>query len=241
MSPDTMFGAMEIKELTDGLLKLSEDLGADLFGIAPAEGFLDDSYRGGRPQAIMSDCRAVVVVGVALLQGSIEPLPQGRGEYTNSLLAATVRLRQISFDLGRWLERRGHQATIEPAEGSEFGYWYADRETLRGGISLRYAAYLAGLGQYGLSQNLITDQYGPRVRFMGIITDADLGPTDRERSLLSEKCKDCRRCVEACPVGALSASGEIDRHRCKEYMFGELGGLRCGMCLKACPVKRPLG
>lgn len=226
---------------TRTLKELAEERGADLFGVAPAEGFLDKIYTGGMPQDIMGDCRSVVVIGVALLQGSIEPLPKGRAEYTNSLMAATVRLRSISYEVSRLLEKQGNQATIVPAEGSEFGYWYADRRTLRAGMSLRYAAYLAGLGQYGLSQNLITDEYGPRVRFMGIITDADLKPTGEKRALLSEKCKDCLKCVEACPVGALSPSGEMAREKCKEYMFTELSGLRCGMCLKACPVKHPLG
>jgi epoxyqueuosine reductase QueG len=231
MSPDN---------LTDILAKLSGEEGADLFGVAPAEGFLNEGYTGNRPQDIMKGCRSVMVLGVALLQGSIEPLPRGRAEYTNSLLAATVRLRSMSYDLARWLEKKGFQATIVPAEGSEFGYWYADKKTLKAGISLRYAAYLAGLGQYGLSHHLITDKFGPRVRFMGIITDADLTPTGRERELVSEKCGDCRKCIEACPVGALTASGEIHRERCKEYMFTELGGLRCGLCLKACPLKHPM-
>jgi epoxyqueuosine reductase QueG len=232
---------MAPKELTDALARIGEDKGADLFGVAPADGFLDPQYTGNRPQDIMDGCRSVVVLGVALLQGSIEPLPKGRPEYTNSLLAATVRLRSMSYDLSRWLEKRGFRATIVPAEGSEFGYWYADKSTLKAGLSLRYAAYLAGLGQYGLSHHLLTDEYGPRVRFMGIITDADLAPTGERRALLSDKCAGCGRCVEACPVGALTTSGEIRRERCKEYMFTELGGLRCGLCLKACPVKRPLG
>jgi epoxyqueuosine reductase QueG len=229
---------MEDENLTRSLAKKSEELGADLFGVAAAKGFLDVSYTGNRPQDIMESCRSIVVLGVALLQGSIEPLPRGRAEYTNSLLAATVRLRSMSFDLARFLEKNGFNATIVPAEGSEFGYWYADKKTLKAGLSLRYAAYLAGLGQYGLSQNLITDEYGPRVRFMGIITDADLAPTGGKRELVSGRCKGCQKCIQVCPVGALTSSGEMHRERCKEYMFSELGGLRCGLCLKACPVKR---
>lgn len=227
-------------DLTRALAEMSEGLGAELFGVAAVEGFLDQEYTGGRPQEIMEDCQSIIVIGVPLLQGSIETLPNGRAEYTNSLLAATVRLRSICFDLARSLEKSGYRATIVPAEGSEFGYWYADRTTLKAGISLRWAAYLAGMGNYGLSHNIITDEYGPRIRFMGIITNCRLGPTGERRELVNERCRDCLKCVQACPVGALTSSGEIHRERCKEYMFSGLDGLRCGMCLKACPCKHPM-
>ena len=187
----------------------------------------------------MKDCHSVLVLGVALLQGSIETLPKGRAGYTNSMLAATVTLRFISFRLSRELEKAGYQATIVPAEGSEFGYWYVDKQTLKADVSIRYAAYLAGLGSYDLSHNLLTDEYGPRVRFMAIITDAPLAEgTVKARSLVSDKCMDCHKCIDICPVGALTSEGIIHRERCKDYMFTALGGLRCGMCLKVCPQKR---
>ena len=227
------------ESLTTKLREKGISNGADLFGVAPVTGFLNSEYTGGMPQEVMDSSHSVIVIGVALLQGSIESLPKGRAEYTNSLMAATVRLRSISYILARWLEDEGYLATIVPAEGSEFGYWYADRDTLKAGLSLRYAAYLAGLGQYGLNQNLITDDYGPRVRFMGIITNAVLEPTGEKRELLSDKCSNCQECIQACPVGALTPFGEIDRRLCMEYMFTELGGLRCGMCIRACPIKRP--
>jgi epoxyqueuosine reductase len=226
-------------ELAKRLRSSSKKLGADMLGIADANGFSLETYKGGRPQDIMPDCRAVLIVGVPILKGTLGPLPKGRPEYTNSLLAATVTLRYVSFDLARQLERAGFRATIVPAEGSEFGYWYVDKKTLRADVSLRYAAYLAGLGSYGLSNNLITEEFGPRVRLMGIVTDAPLPSTgDGRRPLVSEKCKDCLKCVEACPAGALTAEGEVHRERCREYMFTELAGLRCGLCIKACPYSR---
>lgn len=223
---------------TRSLKEQAMELGAELFGIAPSEGFLDQEYVGGRPQAIMEDVRSIVVVGVPILNGSLEPLPRGRAEYTNSLLAATVTLRYVCYRLARRLEREGHKATIVPAEGSEFGYWYVDRDALKADVSMRYAAYLAGLGQYGLSQNIITPEFGPRVRFMAIMTDAPLETEgDPPGDLLSDKCKDCRLCVDACPVEAIKIDGTIDRQKCRTYMFKELEGLRCGMCLKVCPWK----
>jgi epoxyqueuosine reductase len=28
----------------------------------------------------------------------------------------------------------------------------------------------------------------------------------------------------------------MHKHKCGDFMFSQLGGLRCGLCLKACPV-----
>ncbi|RXG33304.1 4Fe-4S ferredoxin iron-sulfur binding domain protein, partial [Methanohalophilus sp. WG1-DM] len=46
-------------------------------------------------------------------------------------LAATTTLRVIAFKLAKLIEKEGYMATIAPSEGSEYGYWYANRETLK--------------------------------------------------------------------------------------------------------------
>ena len=221
---------------TNQLHRTALDMGADLFGVADVQNFDDPTYAGNDPRGIMEDARAVIVIGVAVPRGSIESLPKGRAEYTNTLMAGTATIRIIAFRLARLIEKEGYKATIVPTEGSEFGYWYANRETLMAGMSIKYAAYCAGLGNYGANHLLITDEFGPRVRMTAILTDAPLkGPEGPRRPLLNEDCKDCMKCVEACPAAAFTADGEIHRQRCAEYMFQALGGLRCGLCIKVCP------
>ena len=70
-----------------------------------------------------------------------------------------------------------------------------------------------------------------------ILTDAPLDadhPT--EETLVRSECSACQRCVKACPVGALFADGTIRPQACRDYMFSTLGGLRCGMCIRVCPL-----
>lgn len=136
-------------------------LGADFVGIADAAGFLSPDYTGNKPQDFMPRIRSVIVIGVVIPKGCVQPLPKGRPEYTNTLMAGTATLRVIAFRLARDLEKQGYLAALVPTEGSEFGMWYTDRETLRADISLKYAAWLAGLGSYGLNQLLITRETGP--------------------------------------------------------------------------------
>jgi epoxyqueuosine reductase len=227
---------MEVAGLSQELRELATREGADLFGIADADCYLDRVYLGNRPQDFMPGVRSVVIVAVAIPNGAVDPLPKGRAEYTNTLMAATVTLRSMSFKVARHLERKGFKASIVPNEGSEFGYWYADRKTLKADLSVKWAAYSAGLGNYGLNHLLLTPEFGPRVRLTAVLTDAVLEHGKSSMPLVHEKCRDCQRCLGVCPVKALHPNGEIDVHKCGDYMFSQLGGLRCGLCLKACPL-----
>jgi epoxyqueuosine reductase QueG len=223
--------------MTRTLRETAMDRGADLFGVADADCFLSEDYLGNRPQTIMPAVRSVVVIGVAVPKGCLAHLPQGRAEYTNTLMAGTAMLRLIAFALARRIDREGYLATIAPTEGNEFGYWYADRSTLKADLSIKYAAYCAGLGRFGRHHLLITDAFGPRVRMTAILTDAPLeADRPRSRNLVHAHCAECRICTEICPAGALLPDGSIDRQRCAEYMFTTLGGLRCGLCVKTCPL-----
>lgn len=161
-----------------------------------------------------------------------------RAEYTNTLMAATATLRIVAFQIAKIIEKEGYKATIVPTEGSEFGYWYADRETLKADLSIKYAAYHAGLGNFGMNHLLITKDFGPIVRMTAIMTDAPLEKEEKCTlpSFINEKCSNCMKCIEVCPAGAISRDGKINRQKCAQYMFNVLGGLRCGLCVKVCTI-----
>ena len=221
-------------ELSREIQEMCRNMGADVFGIADASGFLSPDYQGKRPQEVMPTVKSVIVIGVVLPRGTVRELPKGRAEYTNTLMAATAILRTIAFRTARVLEDQGYLASIIPVEGSEFGYWYADKDTLKADMSTKYAAYLAGLGRYGISNLLLLSNIGPGVRMTAVITDAPLDHGSPPEGLTDPGCKDCLRCIEACPAGALHADGSIEREKCRDYMFGVLNGLRCGICVKEC-------
>ena len=73
--------------------------GADFVGIADAAGFLNPGDTGYRPQDFMPGIRSVIVIGVVIPKGCVQPLPKGRPEYTNTLMAGTATLRVIAFRL----------------------------------------------------------------------------------------------------------------------------------------------
>lgn len=227
---------MDAKEMSAALKEAAMKEGVDIFGIADADCYLSERYVGNRPQDFMKGVRSIVIIGSVIPSGAIDPLPGGRAQYTNTLIAATVLLRSASFKLARSIEKAGFKASIVPNEGSEFGYWYANKDTLRADLSVKWAAYNAGMGNYGINQLLITPDHGPRVRLTAILTNMELEYGRPISPLVNDMCKDCLKCVQVCPVQAIHENGEFERFKCGDYMFNKLGGLRCGLCLKACPL-----
>jgi epoxyqueuosine reductase len=72
----------------------------------------------------------------------------------------------------------------------------------KGGIFLKDAAVMAGLGCIGKNNLLVTPQFGPRVRLRAMILDAQVDPTGPVQFDPCDGCKEpCRR---ACPQKAYS-------------------------------------
>jgi epoxyqueuosine reductase QueG len=121
---------------------------------------------------------------------------------TNALIEATCR------GLGRMLAGRHVRAAHQPPTHN------FDQETLRSLWSHKSAAYVAGLGEWGLNRMLITER-GCAGRLGSMVIDAAIPPTARPGSIYCNFYRDgsCMECVNRCQVGALRISG-LDKERC---------------------------
>ena len=106
----------------------------------------------------------------------------------------------------------------------------------KGGVFLKDAAVLAGLGSMGKSNLLITPQYGPRVRLRAMLlheTFPSTGPLDYQ------PCQNCSApCMDGCPEMAFEetvyrfedygfeilpgTAGNYDRNRCNMRMLNNI-------------------
>lgn len=86
--------------------------------------------------------------------------------------------------------------------------------------SHRHAAYISGLGTFGLSEGLITEK-GKAVRFTTLIVEAPLEVEERPYQNHHEWCLyfrdgSCGICMDRCPIGAITENGH-DKNACADY------------------------
>ncbi|MBU3189985.1 4Fe-4S binding protein [Clostridium bowmanii] len=83
--------------------------------------------------------------------------------------------------------------------------------------SERHAAFVCGLGTFGLSKGLITAK-GVAGRFGSIITELYLPPDKREYENIYEYCSMCGACVKKCPVNAISIEDGKNHMICSKFL-----------------------
>lgn len=83
-------------------------------------------------------------------------------------------------------------------------------------------AVAAGLGVMGIHRNVIHPRFGSFVLLGTVVTDVAL---EREaRPLDFNPCLECKLCVAACPVGAISKDGAFDVAACYTHNYREFMG-----------------
>jgi len=115
-------------------------------------------------------------------------------------------------------------------------------------LAERAFAVRAGLGFIGRNHLLINPHLGPQLLLGEIITTLKLQGDEP----LSADCGSCRKCIGACPTGALREDGKLDAGRCISYLTVEhktdipcdLAALMgnhifgCDECILCCPYQQ---
>lgn len=115
-----------------------------------------------------------------------------------------------------------------------------------GPVLEKWLGALAGLGFIGRNSCLINHQIGSYFFLATIFTNLPL-PEHKEKVIGS--CGDCRRCIDACPTGAINNDKSVDARKCISYHTIENKGeipadikakiknraFGCDICQEVCP------
>lgn len=173
--------------------------GFQLFGVSNIDEVEKVDFPPGRglfrPSEIMPEARSLIVMGMVIWDEGMNAaistpgtgdFSGGEAEYYN-LYYETVETR--AWRLAQWLwESKGIKAMPTHA------------------LHVKVAAQFAGLGFIGHNTQVITPEYGPRVRWVALLTTAELEPDEPfTRNLCAEQslCQGESLCVKACPYNAI--------------------------------------
>lgn len=236
-----------------------EELGIDLVGICSAEPkakakenlheFLKRKYQGNMeyleefelrtaPDSVLKGAKSIIVIGVNYYKekpstppdhGRVARYAWGR-DYHKVLKKILKKL--VTYIETEWPNYK-HKSCVDSAPLLEKVY-----------------AEQAGLGFYGKNTMLISPEIGSFFLLGEIITTMELQSDNPNEGT----CGNCRRCMDACPTGALIAPQQIDARRCVSYLTIESKEsipqefrsatknliMGCDICQEVCPYNLQL-
>jgi len=115
----------------------------------------------------------------------------------------------------------------------------------QGPIPIRSYAARSGLGWVGRNGMIIAPKLGTYTTLAVLLTDLDVPGAAPHK----DRCGSCRRCLPACPTGALLGDGTLDARRCISYWTTQHPGMippeiwpqmqnwvfGCDICQESCP------
>jgi epoxyqueuosine reductase len=206
---------------------IAEEKGITLFGVCATEGLKDSFHREIKEN--LSTLSYAISLGYKLSKGvlsTIKDVPSLL--YKNHYKTVNWILDQTVEKLANVIQKEGKTAIAIPS--SQIVEW----EKQTGHLSHILIGQKCGLGWIGRSGLLVNPEHGAQVRYATILTDIPLeidNPIDKG-------CEDCKKCIDACPAGAISEKG-YDKEKCMEKIkeFTRIKGIGvgiCGICIRAC-------
>jgi len=148
------------------------------------------------------------------------------------------------------LQEAGYQA-LAPTLLPDWKMMPSERFFLASRWSERHAAHAAGLGTFGLCDAMITP-LGKAMRAGSVIARLSIEPTPRPYTDHHAYCLFysqgvCGKCIDRCPVNALSREGGHDKKKCLAFLRGVTAdyvkntfgfeGYGCGLCQTGVPCE----
>lgn len=213
------------------IIELAKANGADIVGFAPASRFAADNpiFK------IMPETKTVIGLAFRVLRGIYRGIEEGSTYYQYTTMAVENMEETImpmaQLKVAMMLEAEGftalpqrrHQQIMaeENSTNPEVAYDAVYRnKTAETQIDFLDTAIQCGLGEKALHNALLTDEFGPMVRYCFVLTDAEIEASD---VVTPHLCDKCGKCVKGCPGHAIDENGNVDAWQCAVYYNGANG------------------
>ena len=181
--------------------------GVSIWGTGPSAP-MEDERPGNRPSDLVPDARSLICFGI--------PVPRGIFDQKRHVVLSNWRtqnlyyrkLDSLSLRLSARIEEEGERAI--PVFGC-LPFELRGLAWARGRLSISVAGYLnqirmgetTRIGTRGRNVALFHPRYGCRLMLGGLVTTAVLQPRTEPGPVEAGCPQGCRRCVDACPIGAI--------------------------------------
>ncbi|MBR1705702.1 MAG: hypothetical protein IJ721_02805 [Bacteroidales bacterium] len=230
-------------ELTSAEVKAAaKRFGADLCGIGNMERW-EGAPKQNDPRYIFPGAKSFIVFGFRIPRGSLRGIEEGTLFSTYPTMGYAA-LNQVWGPMVMWpfcnfMEDHGYEVvplinanggeSVNTVTGKFREGW--SRPVAPGKphpdvlVHFRIAAYLAGMGEFGWSKVFLTPEFGPRVRFVVLLTDAELEPDPIYEGHICDRCK---LCVRNCAGHAISMNESVKVTLAgHEVEWGKLDEMAC--------------
>lgn len=252
---------MRIEELQQEIREYAKQIGIDKIGFTTADVFTELkerlrrqqelNYQSGfekgsleertEPTRLLPEAKSIISIALAY-PSRMKNAPRSTKEERRGLFARAswgidyhVVLRERLEKLSNFIQEKVPEAVNKIMVDT-------------GELSDRAVAERAGIGFSGKNTSIITPEFGSFVYLGEMITNIPFIPDEP----IDDSCGDCRKCLDACPTGALvGEGGQLNANRCiafltqtKDFLEDEfrikLGNrlYGCDTCQQVCPKNK---
>lgn len=201
--------------MKDKIKKYAKDIGADDVGFTSIENY--KSPNSIPLTEVFKDAKSIIVLAFQ----QIDNCESENDQFASvGIKMVTEFSHACTYKTARFIKKE-FNASVMAVPGSVPVNIDKKTHLPSGFVSLRHAAFAAGLGNFGRHNLILHPEMGSKVIFTAIITDMDIEPDE----IIKEKlCIDCDICVNQCPVDAISEENKTDVLKCmfnsQPYGFG---------------------